>query len=687
MADLPRSFWATRGSDSRPSAGTQFQNSDTDLHRPRAVVAYATSTPSEAMIQPGLERISQLLKNVRFPWKSIHVAGTNGKGSICHYASSLLISKRVKCGKFTSPHLVDREKINASSFEILTATAFHIFNEERVDVGVIEVGMGGKLDATNILNNQAVCVISKIAQDHQNFLGTTLGEIAQHKAGILKPKVPYIVNPLNEWHVHDTIDQYAKEIGAGPRLAGDTPELGETLCSDQNWDRFAQALRPFQRDNAILAIVAVKETCRELGLEFAYPDIAEALVKIARKDNPGRLQYLKVQPVFGQPGIPGRDILVDGAHNPDAAQALKDFIFINERRKRYHGQPPKSGWPVTWVLAMTEGKDALQYLEPLLQPGDNVITTSFGPVDGMPWVKPMDPKQLLDMAKTVQPGITGLYTNTKGALRALCAAKHITEGHCPIVVTGSLYLVGDLHREIRGRGDQAWWKDPEHEEDRSYFTTMLEEERAKVNTVLSLKEPDAPDSVTPSRESEEMKRRRLENERRSELLDEIADLDGQMQRLDEEEKRLSRVRHYGLLKAPVRSSRSRSLPEAIPQSSNMSNTQINKSLSNLPEPPEGKYYAAFDSLRQSLQALHIKTPYVDPSNVSVSDSGKREQDAFDLREEEARPSEDGHEKGRREDSRGGRAREDRAGDRTSPEFRKHLSNADKTRPLRRVKSM
>ncbi|KAF1849999.1 Mur ligase [Cucurbitaria berberidis CBS 394.84] len=526
------------------------------------------------MIQPGLERIAQLLKNVHFSWTSIHVAGTNGKGSICHYASTLLTRRLIKCGKFTSPHLVNRwdcisinerpvnerlfrkiethyaqlsqrEGINASPFEILTATAFHIFNEEKVEVGVVEVGMGGRLDATNILNNQAVSVISKIARDHQGFLGTTLEEIAHHKAGILKPNVPYIVNPQNEWNVQNTIDQFAKEIGAGPRLTGDTRELRETLFSSPNWHRFAQTLQPFQRDNAVLAIVAIKETASRLGLELSNSKLAEALVSIRRKAIPGRLQYHRVQPVFGNPHRSGREIVVDGAHNPDAAKALNEFVLKNERQRNISGlSRPRSGWPVTWVLAMTEGKDARQYLEILLQPGDSVITTSFGPVDGMPWVKPMDPTQLLHIAKAVQPGITGLPMNSQGALRALCAAKYLTETDHPIVLTGSLYLIGDFHRELRPRGNKTWWTDPEREDDRAFFKSMHEEQRRRVNQVLSLQEPDALQGEADIGESEQAKRQRLARESRGKLQYEIEDLNRQLKTLEAEEHRISRSRSF-----------------------------------------------------------------------------------------------------------------------------------------------
>ncbi|KAI8934000.1 hypothetical protein NX059_008771 [Plenodomus lindquistii] len=519
-----------------------------------------------AMIQPGLQRISQLLKNVDFPWKAIHVAGTNGKGSVCHYASSLLTNKQIKCGKFTSPHLVDRwdcisinnqpvdenffkrvekhfirrnlqENINASPFEILTATAFQIFNVKNVEIGVIEVGMGGKLDATNILQNQHISVITKIARDHEAFLGNTLAQIALHKAGILRPNIPYIVSPSNPWNVHNVIDEYAEEIGAGPRLTGDAPEL-QRLYSSSGWVQFASRLQPFQRDNAVLAMVAATEACK--SLKFA-DQIANKLWIFGKEPNHGRCEEVHVLAVFGHGANPGRRILVDGAHNPDAAIALNEHVDVHQRQRTIKGQRPrKSGWPVTWVLAMTEGKDARRYLQYLLRPGDNVITTSFGPVDGMPWVKPMDPKELLDIAQSVEPGIFGLHIPQAEPLRALCAAKHLVKGEQPIVLTGSLYFVGDLHREIRSRSHPEYLTGKKSENDREMFQRILEEERMRVKQALSRASVgDSDVDIGASVQlhlSEEQQKRLGDREKREQMLLEIRALDDELKRVEEAER-------------------------------------------------------------------------------------------------------------------------------------------------------
>jgi folylpolyglutamate synthase len=443
-----------------------------------------------------------------------------------------------------------REGISASPFEILTATAFHIFNEERVQVGVVEVGMGGKLDATNILNNQAISVISKIARDHQNFLGDTLEEIALHKAGILRPDVPYILNPRNERNVEHVIDEYAKEIGAGPRLSCDSPDLNKSLFSKQHWQRFSEPLRPFPRDNPVLAIIAVKTAMESMGFEFRPTSIGQILWNSRMRANPGRLELITVQPVFGDPykeggDKKGRSILLDGAHNPDAATVLNDYVQNIQRQSKSFGKTevPRHGWPVTWVLAMTEGKDAHQYLERLLRPGDNVITTTFGPVDGMPWVKPMDPKRLLDIAESVQPSITGLAMPKDGVLRALCAAKYLTEEEQPIVLTGSLYLVGDFHRELRPRSSKGYWSEPEFEDDRNIFQDMLEEEKHRVNQRLSIHDPD-PSGLHRNRDNrkaerdKEWEKQKSEREKQRAIQEEIQTLDQEMERLTEEERRI-----------------------------------------------------------------------------------------------------------------------------------------------------
>lgn len=194
------------------------------------------------MIRPGLERIALLLKGIHLPWKAVHVAGTNGKGSICAYLSALFHLTNIRCGRFTSPHLIDRwdcitvdekpiaesifrsveervkernerHEIDASEFELLTATAFEIFAQERVEVAVIECGLGGRLDATNVIETPLVTVISKIGLDHQGLLGDTLKQIAFEKAGIIKTGATCVVDGTSNAEALAEIECIADEKG------------------------------------------------------------------------------------------------------------------------------------------------------------------------------------------------------------------------------------------------------------------------------------------------------------------------------------------------------------------------------------------------------------------------------------------------------------------------------------------
>lgn len=425
-----------------------------------------------------------------------------------------------------------KHEIGASPFEILTAVAFTIFNEQAVKVGVVEVGMGGKLDSTNILNNQAVSVISKIARDHEGFLGKTLTEIASHKAGILRPNVPYVVNSSNEPNVQSVIEDYAREVGAGPQLTTNSFKLDTLLYDNSRWRRATSTMMPFQIENLKLAAVAVTQALQTLDVKAKPAELGKLLLSNASKTHPGRQEWVRVTPVFQDAGSKKNQVLVDGAHNPDAAEALETFV---KNTVRYGQTPakerPKSGWPVTWVLAMTEGKDAQKYLATLLKPGDSVVTTSFGPVAGMPWVKPMDPKELLELARSVQPQITGVHVPLLGALRAISTAKYLSNRSAawsPIVLTGSLYLVGDLHRELLSRSQQNWWvdSDPAIAADRELFMQIQAEERERAGAVLRSKKGPSVDE-DPA----------IDEQRR--LQEELDALDRQVHALNIEEQRVA----------------------------------------------------------------------------------------------------------------------------------------------------
>lgn len=405
------------------------------------------------MIELGLARITALLKNTPQTWKAIHVAGTNGKGSICAYLNAMLRANEVSCGRFTSPHLVDRwdcitindsavsetqfrhfeelvkrrneeQHLDASEFELLTATAFEIFEAERVQVGVIEVGLGGRLDATNALKHKSVTIVSKIGLDHQSFLGNTLEEIALQKAGIIRPDVPCVVDASNPKSVLDVIRSQADSLGARVKLA----DLRSTSLQGKLEDR----LEPHQQQNLL---------CAYETFHLAFPGhpmpINELLRVGANAVWPGRLQSISIEKITGR----AEPVLLDGAHNPQSAKVLSNFV---EKRFRVQGKP------VTWLLAASAGKDLSEILKLLLRDGDNVVAVEFGPVDGMPWVKPMNSTTILEATQEAGTVISTRQDAQSDVAKGLDWATKISNGG-PLVIAGSLYQVSDVLKLLRSR--------------------------------------------------------------------------------------------------------------------------------------------------------------------------------------------------------------------------------------------
>ena len=403
------------------------------------------------MIELGLGRISRLIRHTPQSWKAIHVAGTNGKGTICAYLSAMLCASGVRCGRFTSPHLIDRwdcisineqvvresnfreaetlvtkrnkvEGIGASEFELLTATAFEIFAKARIDMGVIEVGVGGRLDATNAMKHKAVTVISKIGLDHQSFLGDTIEEIAREKAGIMRPGVPCVLDRSNPPSVRRVVEDYAKEIETEVILSSTESSFLDELSEDD--------FEPHQWQNL---------ACAYTAFHLAYTKVESPLHRllpaIQNIDWPGRQQSIDISSVTGR----RETVLLDGAHNTQSAQALSSYV---DRRLR------RDGKRVTWVLAASQGKDVDDILKSLLQHGDCVAAVQFGAVDGMPWVSPMPSEDIL--AASTAAGIDVLHQHDAGANISAALRWAVTAATGgPIVIAGSLYLVSDVLRLLR----------------------------------------------------------------------------------------------------------------------------------------------------------------------------------------------------------------------------------------------
>lgn len=469
------------------------------------------------MIELGLSRVFRLLARTPLPWRAIHVAGTNGKGSICAYITGMLSAYNVsqfrtdsgkpslKHGRFNSPHLIDRwdcitingetisesifhqvearvmernvrEEINASEFEILTATAFEIFTQENVDIGVIEVGMGGRLDATNILGQLSqwdrpnesgvpieqfrpkplVTAVSTIALDHQGFLGSTLEEISTEKAGIMKPGVSVVLAP-NENSVIQNLLRIARDVGVHQVLRA------EHTQGYENISRHTAKTHKFDNDevrkqNSAMAFsltwLALQQLNRLQTLDQAslLPLISAFQEVPAKTVWPGRVQDISIEHVTGYSPL----ILIDGAHNAESAKALANTV-----RKRTGGTRP-----IIWVIAASQGKDIRSMLKLFLSVQEasesknpsSVIATRFGPVDGMPWVKSMWPMDILVQVRQV----TTESKDTIVRVTYKCATNDLVEAlenACEdarkkdglVVVAGSLYLVGDVLRMVRDR--------------------------------------------------------------------------------------------------------------------------------------------------------------------------------------------------------------------------------------------
>ncbi|KAL8928367.1 MAG: hypothetical protein Q9172_000959 [Xanthocarpia lactea] len=370
----------------------------------------------------------------------------------------MLHAANIKTGRFTSPHLIDRwdsitieEKtidaskfykaedvvklrdsignIRASEFEIMTATAFELFTQEKVQVGVIEVGVGGRHDATNILQHPLVTVITKIGKDHQSLLGTTIEEIASHKAGIMKPGVACIVDATNQESVLQVLEAAAQDVGAKPlhRLPS---EINQESANLQEY-LVKSDLESHQRVNISLAYRAAM-----IAAQQTAPAVSSlALLEGARKSFwPGRLQTLDVRALTGR----REPVILDGAHNAQSAEVLGSYV---NKRVRTESRP------VTWIIAASVGKELPELVSSLFHSRDNIVAVEFGPVDGMPWVTPVNAESILEVARSL--GVKGSLDNAgKDVFRALQLAAKSAAGD-PIVIGGSLYLVSDVLRLLR----------------------------------------------------------------------------------------------------------------------------------------------------------------------------------------------------------------------------------------------
>lgn len=309
-------------------------------------------------IRPGLTRMDALLDRLDNPQdklKSVHIAGTNGKGSTTTFLRCLLESQGLNVGTFTSPYIEtfnerisingtpipdedlvmlfkevkpiidemdqDESLKNTVEFEILTGMMFHYFYQKKVDIVLVEVGLGGLYDATNVITQPLLSIITTIGLDHMDILGDTIEKIAEQKAGIIKPKVPVIVGKVpNE--AFEVIKEVA-ELNEAPcwryeqefhsRYHRPLASWGEVFDYDDATHSFKQLTIPLlgrhQVDNASLGIASFIYVSQKMGLPVADRDFQKGL---SQARWPGRMERLSNEPL----------IVLDGAHNVHAMNAL-----------------------------------------------------------------------------------------------------------------------------------------------------------------------------------------------------------------------------------------------------------------------------------------------------------------------------------------------------------------------------
>lgn len=415
---------------------------DTSLDQPSADVILQKY--GRFGVNLGLSRIQALLQTLGNPQLRVpivHVAGTNGKGSVCAYVSQVLSHAGYRVGRYTSPHLVSwRERIcinqqpiaeadllrhlteveaaidasveTPTQFEVFTAAAWCYFAAQAVDIAVIEVGLGGRLDATNVCSTPLVTAVVSLSREHWQRLGPTLRDIAREKAGILKPRRPVVIGPLPP-EADEVVRKRAVDLESP--LYEVAPAVVQ--ADDGSW---CGGLAPgityqpgllgkHQRTNSSIAI-AILQLLQKQGWNISPDSIRTGM---AQTRWPGRLQWVTWQ---------GRRLLIDGAHNPAAAAVLADYVR----------QLPQ---PTTWLMGMLATKDHADIFTALLQPGDRL---HLMPVPGH---ETADPDQLGHLAQQVCPQLA-TWSSHPHLEAGLEATADITEG--TVVLCGSLYLVGQF---------------------------------------------------------------------------------------------------------------------------------------------------------------------------------------------------------------------------------------------------
>lgn len=428
----------------------------------RQTLEYLAQKGNEVqMMHLGLHRTRAMMQALGHPqnkYRSIHIAGTNGKGSVASMLESVLRHAGLVTGLYTSPHLVrveERIRILGSpiaaksfaalgtrirnteedllgkklldrpltTFEFLTCSAFLHFAEKRIDIAVIEVGLGGKLDATNVIHPE-ICVVTGVSLDHQNYLGTSLTKIAGEKAGIVKEGIP-VISGCCASIPKRVVRRRAEKVGA-PLLEACrscTVRVRREYPRGSSFDlqtpkREYRNLRisisgEYQTQNAALAIMALEEL---KSLPVKIGDIRKGLINTRWL---GRLDEYRSR----------RRTLLDGAHNPEGAKSLRGFLL---KRKEME---------IHFVFGAVRDKDIRKIGAILFPLAKSIHLTQLINT------RSSDPGEVVRLHKSFRPRMR-IHTDMREALYA--AWKECSPSGL-VVITGSLYLVGELLPLVRSK--------------------------------------------------------------------------------------------------------------------------------------------------------------------------------------------------------------------------------------------
>ncbi len=420
-------------------------------------------TLDTSTITLGLDNISGLCTALGHPertFTTLHVAGTNGKGSVTAMVHAALVAAGVRASRYISPHLVNLDErfviesappepdslneaaddvldcadslrgadglpMRPTFFEVTTALAFELFRRAHVDVAVIEVGLGGRYDATNIITPVAGAITS-IGLDHQEWLGQTLEEIAFEKAGIIKPGMEVVVGALPD-EARRVVRDVARAQGAqmidaadGTRITHDPDSASGALVIETTNDRYGPlslALRgDHQIGNALVAIGLLEAAGRH-GVRVTQHAIERGLTDV---DWPGRLELISLQD--------GREVLLDGAHNADGAQTLAAYLG------RRHPERP------ALVIGVMRDKDVEGIIGALLPVVSSVVTTAADTARAIP-----------ADALAARIIATGPSIPVRAEPNPIQAVEKAFTSRRTVCVAGSLLVIGEVREGLRRR--------------------------------------------------------------------------------------------------------------------------------------------------------------------------------------------------------------------------------------------